>query len=101
MFKPNTASKVVSKYRLLILDSHGSHATPEFDKFCKDYSIITLCIPAHSSHLLQLLDVGCFLLLKRAYGTQIGNYIRLGIHYVDKAEFLPVFMQARIQAFSE
>ena len=58
-------------------------------------------MPAHSSHVLQPLDVGCFSPLKRAYGTQIGNYIRLGIHHVDKAEFFPVFMQARIQAFSD
>lgn len=101
VFEPNTAPKVVGKYRLLILDGHGSHATPEFDQFCKEHSIITLCMPAHSSHLLQPLDVGCFSPLKRAYGTQIGNYLRLGIHHVDKAEFLPVFMQARIQAFSE
>jgi hypothetical protein len=100
IFEPNTASKSIGKYRLLILDGHGSHATPEFDQYCSDRSIITLCMPPHSSHLLQPLDVGCFSPLKRAYGTQISEFIRLGVHHVDKAEFLPAFMQARIEAFS-
>ena len=100
VFEPNTASKSIGKYRLLILDGHNSHATPEFDQYCSDRSIITLCMPPHSSHLLQPLDVGCFSPLKRAYGTQISEFIRLGIHHVDKAEFLPAFMQARIEAFS-
>ena len=100
IFEPNTASKSIGKYRLLILDGHGSHATPEFDQYCSDRSIITLCMPPHSSHLLQPLDVGCFSPLKRAYGTQISEFIRLGIHHVDKAEFLLAFMQARIEALS-
>ncbi len=101
VFEPNTASKTVGKYRLLILDGHGSHATPEFDQFCSKRSIITLCMPPHSSHLLQPLDVGCFSALKRAYSNQIADFIRLGIHHVDKAEFLPAFIKARIEAFSE
>lgn len=99
--EPNTAPRVVGKYRLLILDGHGSHATPEFDQFCTERAIITLCMPPHSSHLLQPLDIGCFSPLKRAYGSQIAEFIRLGVNHVDKAEFLPAFKQARFEAFSE
>jgi hypothetical protein len=101
VFEPNTASKSIGKYRLLILNGHGSHATPQFDQYCSNRSIITLCMPPHSSHLLQPFDVGCFSPLKRAYGTQISGFVCLGINHVDKAEFLPAFMQARMQAFSE
>jgi hypothetical protein len=68
IFERYMASKTVGKFRLLILDGYGSYATPEFDKYCADHSIITLCMPAHSSHLLQPLDVGCFAVLKRSYG---------------------------------
>ncbi len=91
IFHKHTVARTIGKYRLLILDGHGSHATPEFDKFCADHSIITLCMPAHSSHLLQPLDVGCFSTLKRSYGRLVAEYIRLGINHIDKAEFLPIF----------
>jgi hypothetical protein len=33
-FNRHTASRTRGVYRLLILDGHGSHATPEFDQFC-------------------------------------------------------------------
>lgn len=100
LFIPVTALKTVGKYRLLILDGQGSHATAEFDQFCSDHLIITLFVPAHSLHLLQPLDVGCFSPLKRAYGSQIAEFIRLGINHVDKAEFLLASKQARINALS-
>ena len=53
---------------MLILDGHGSHATPEFDLFCSENNIITDCLPPHTSHILQPLDVACLGLLKTAYG---------------------------------
>jgi hypothetical protein len=52
----------------------------------------------NSSHLLQLLDVGCFLLLKRAYGRQIESLIRDGINHITKLEFLPSFRAAYDQS---
>ncbi|KAL1982496.1 hypothetical protein VTN96DRAFT_1287 [Rasamsonia emersonii] len=53
MFEKHTASQTIGRYRLLILDGHGSHATAEFDKFCTERNIIPLYMPPHSSHLLQ------------------------------------------------
>lgn len=35
VFESYTVSRSVDKYRLLILDGHGSHAAPEFDQYCK------------------------------------------------------------------
>ena len=57
-------------------------------------------MPAHSSHLLQPLDVGCFAALKCVYGTRISDFIRLGINHVDKIEFLQIYPLARAEAFS-
>jgi hypothetical protein len=45
---------------LIFKDGHSSHLTPQFDKLCEENKIICLCMPAHASHLLQPLDVGCF-----------------------------------------
>jgi hypothetical protein len=71
IFEKYTKDCTIGQYRLLILDSHGSHMTPEFDQYCLAHSIIVLCMPPHSSHLLQLLDIGCFSVLKRSYGNLV------------------------------
>ena len=54
-------------YRLLVLDGHESHHLDAFEQYCKDNKIITLCMPPHSSHILQPLDVACFVPLKKVY----------------------------------
>jgi hypothetical protein len=46
---------------------------------------------AHSSHLLQLLNVACFSPLKRKYGDAISALVRSRIHYISKETFLPAF----------
>jgi hypothetical protein len=100
MFEKYTAYRTKGVYRLLILDGHGSYTTLEFDLFCKEHSIITLCMPLHSSHLLQPLDVGYFAILKRAYGRQIKGYIRNGVNYINKPDFLHTFYTTRTEAMT-
>ena len=56
---------------LLIIDGHESHKSLAFQDLCEENKIITLCMPPHSSHILQPLDVGCFAPLKRAYSKEI------------------------------
>jgi hypothetical protein len=100
MFEKHTAYRTKGVYRLLILDGHSSHLIPEFDLFCTEHSIITLCMLPHSSHLLQPCDVSFFAVLKRRYGQQIQGYIRRGIHYIDKQDFLQAYLIARTEAAS-
>ena len=69
---------------LLILDGHSSHLTPAFDKICEENDIISLCMPAHASHLLQPLAVGCFSISKRVYGALVMEKMRLGVNSIDK-----------------
>jgi hypothetical protein len=83
-----------NRYRLLILDGHESHHSVDFERYCKENKIITLCMPPHSSHLLQPLDVGCFSVLKQAYGREIEHLIRCSITHVSKTEFFPAFYAA-------
>ena len=99
LFIPATNGHTVGKYCLLILDGHGSHLTPQFDEICCQNDIIPICMPAHSSHLLQPLDVGCFSPLKRAYGRLVENKARLGFNHIDKIDFLEAYPQARVTAF--
>lgn len=67
-FNEHTKKRVVGAARLLVIDGHESHNSLKFQQYCKDNKIITLCMPPHSSHLLQPLNVGCFAPLKKAYG---------------------------------
>ena len=86
---------------MLILDGHRSHLTLAFDQYCTEHQIVLLCIPPHSSHLLQPLDVSCFSILKRLYGHQIEQLIRLGVDHIDKEDFLSTYYQARTETYKE
>ena len=101
VFEPNTKDRTKGVYRLLILDGHGSHLTPRFDQYCQDHKIIPLCMPPHSSHILQPLDVGCFSVLKRSYGHQVEQLMRVGIDHIDKSDFLISYNQARTETYKE
>jgi hypothetical protein len=100
-FIPSIRGRSKGKYRLLIMDGHGSHLTAQFDQICKEHDIIPICIPAHSSHLLQPLDVGCFAPLKRAYGGLVERNMINGIDHIDKLDFLAAYPDARIKAFKD
>jgi hypothetical protein len=100
-FIPHTTSQTKGKFRLLVLNSHNSHLTARFDQICKENNIIPICMPSHASHLLQPLDVGCFAVLKKIYGTEVAEYMRLGIDSIEKEDFLEIFPQTRGHAFKE
>jgi len=93
-FELHTQHQKVGVYRLLILDGHESHHSTEFEIFCQEHNIITLCMPPHSSHILQPLDVGCFSPLKKAYGKQIEGLMRGGQTHITKEDFFPAFQVA-------
>jgi hypothetical protein len=90
-FIQHTTQRTVGGYRLLILDGHKSHNSIRFQDICKDNNIITLCMPAHASHILQPLDVGCFSPLKRAYKKEVGALANSSINCIDKLAFLAAF----------
>jgi hypothetical protein len=99
-FNQHTKSRTSGNYRLLVLDGHESHHSVEFEQYCKNNNIITLCMPAHSSHILQPLDVGCFGPLKKAYGKQIELKIKAGTTHITKEDFFPAFTAAFKQAIT-
>jgi hypothetical protein len=99
-FIKHTEGKVVGARQLLILDGHDSHQSLEFQELCKENNIYTLCMPSHSSHLLQPLDVVCFSVLKRAYSHEIEDLIRQHINHITKLEFLPAFKAAFERSFT-
>jgi DDE superfamily endonuclease len=59
-FDKQTASRQKGKYRMLVFDGHRSYLTDEFTYYCWEHDIIPFRLPAHSTHLLQPLDIGVF-----------------------------------------
>ncbi|KAF2174999.1 CENP-B protein, partial [Zopfia rhizophila CBS 207.26] len=100
-FDKHTKDRTVGVRRLLVIDGHESHDSLEFQQLCKEKNIITLCMPSHSSHLLQPLDVGCFRPLKQAYRRQIEDLMRNYIGHITKLEFLPAFSVAYQSSMTE
>lgn len=100
-FDKHTTSRTKGAYRMLVVDGHESHQLAEFEAFCKDKKIITICLPAHASHFLQPLDVGCFSVLKRAYGRQLEDFIKAHITHITKLEFFLAFKAAHFAAISK
>ncbi len=45
---------------LLLVDGHASHVNLELIDIARDNNIILLCLPPHTTHLLQPLDVSVF-----------------------------------------
>ena len=49
---------------LFIIDDYNSYMTADFIPFCMEYLINLFILFLHILHLLQLFDVGVFVLLK-------------------------------------
>jgi hypothetical protein len=99
-FEPQTRSKANGRKRILLCDGHDSHITAGFILHCIRNNIILMILPAHSSHLLQPLDVAVFGPLKTAISTQLDRLIRTGISRVQKVEWLAGYVKARTIALS-
>jgi hypothetical protein len=58
-------------------------------------------MPPYLSHLLQLLDVGCFSPLKRAYGDKISSLAQYSTKQIKKEAFLLAFKVAFKKAMTK
>ena len=89
------------EYRLLILDGHASHISNKVISFYIASKIILLCLPPHTTHLLQPLDVGVFAPLSEAYRSSVCKKSKyLYTYSVDKVAFLQILGDAREEAIT-
>jgi len=100
-FGQETKSCQKGEYRMLLVDGHASHITTAAIQYCVDHKIILLCLPPHTTHLLQPLDVGIFSPLATAYKSHVQRITRLGGSYhIDKVDFLKIYQLARYEAIT-
>ena len=89
------AKQVTIRPVVLLVDGHSSHIDIEVSKFCLENQILLYCLPAHSSNLLQPLDVGFFRSLKSAWGKECNRYRAKSFgSNVTKEVFSEVFRDA-------
>ena len=88
--------------RLLLLDGCSVHAIPEAMAIARRAGVLMLFLPAHTSHVLQPLDVGVFSPLKSAYRAAIGAGVRwTAAANVKKYTFMEAYTLAHKKAFTE
>jgi len=95
VFDRETREKARRRWRLLILDGHGSHVTMKFLNYCDDNKILTITFSPYSTHSLQPLDVGIFSPLSKAYGDQLERFLHnsQGLSAISKRDFFPLFLE--------
>jgi hypothetical protein len=56
-------------------------------------------MPLHLSHILQLLNIGCFTPLKQAYKKELRGLVDSHVYYINKKAFLATFKLIFNKAF--
>ena len=100
-FERNSHKTQVGTWRLLIMDEYGSYLTYEFYDYAQKHCIELFRLPPHSTHLTQLLDVGCFQPYKHYYSETINNAMKAGAADYGKLEFLASLQTIRSPTFKK
>lgn len=99
IFDPETKVQVRGDKRLLIVDGHNSHCTLEFILYAVNHDIVVLCLPPHTTHIFQPLDVGIYGPLALAWSKEVQRVKNRG-YKITKNNFLSYYSQARDPVFT-
>ena len=61
---------------LLHYEGHRSHISLTLVNWAKENNVVLFVLPAHTSHALQPLDIGCFGPFKKIYNAEYHKFIR-------------------------
>jgi len=96
-----TARKAGTRNRILLFDGHNSHVNINFLEYCVKNRVIPICLPPHTSHRLQPLDVSVFSPYKQAYRRELRSRFENHEVGVSKRNFYQIVSFARTQALTE
>ena len=84
---------------LLLVDGHSSHYDPDSIKFAKNHSVIIFCLPPHTTHEAQPLDVSLFGPLKKHWSLECHNFIQSSPgKVITRYNFSQLFAKAWLKA---
>jgi len=95
-----TEIKAAGEWRMLFFDGHVSHVNKEFLQTCIDYKVLPVCLPPHTTHFSQPLNVSIFSPLKTAYSDILHKRSQAGEKGVWKGNFYTLFAEAQKIAFT-
>lgn len=81
------ATELLEKPVLLIYDGHNSHLTATTQETAKRNKIVIVCLPPHTSHALQPLDVAVFRPLKASWRSVLNESHAVSRYGLDKSKF--------------
>ena len=80
---------------LLLLDGHSSHYEPNTIKYAASHGVVILCLPPHTTHVAQPLDVSFFKPLKTYWSEVCHRYMQDNPgRVVTKYQFSSLFSTA-------
>ncbi|CAG2252971.1 unnamed protein product [Mytilus edulis] len=85
---------------LHLLYGHKSHVAVDIIECAQEHHIIIHVLPAHTSHILQPLDVGCYWPLQRIYDNECHKTIRQNSSVITKYNICELACKAYQKALS-
>jgi len=100
-FEKHSAKRRQGVCRLLLCDGYGSHTTKDFIDFCVLHQIKIYCLPPHTSHILQPLDVVLSQPYMHYHIEAIDAATRSGCDDFNMLEFLDTITSIRQKTFKK
>jgi len=85
---------------LLILDGHKSHIAVDIIEWAKQNNIVIFVLPAHTSHVLQPLDVACFGPFQKMYNSECHKLIRKNTCGITRYDICSLTSKVYLKALS-
>jgi hypothetical protein len=89
-----------NQHLLLLLDGHKSHVSVGLVEWAKSHNIILFILPAHTSHILQPMDVGIYGPFQRMYNAECHKFTRQSSCTVTRYDVCEVASKVYIKALS-
>ena len=88
LFLPAVSIALETGPVILFMDGHASHINLQLIRLARERGVVLLCLPSHTTHALQPLDVGVYGPLKSRWGKILKEYkMETCAAVVDKTEF--------------
>ena len=101
-FDERTKEKAKGRPRLLLLDGHNSHFTVNFVEYARANNIHVLCYPAHTTHVLQGLNVVVFAVYKNIWTRNRTTWFELNNRAsFGKVAWLEVWTRTFVEAMTK
>ena len=85
---------------IIFFDGHGSHLTVHMIELARKCGVHLFCLPPHTTHKLQPLDVGIFGPLQRAWKKNCEEFSAVRGRGIMKSEFINEYMKVRDHTFT-